>query len=404
VDALTQTAADILEVMRRDCGVEGWISFGTLLGAARNGRAIGHDSDVDLCFLSTAETPSEMAADLWRIGRALRAAGMRVEHRSGSFLTVIFQAADGIAASVDVYTVFYLDGLLHETATVRAPVPIEALLPLGSIEFEGRMLPAPADPAAILEVSYGPGWRVPDPSFQHRPGPEVVGRFKGWFGSLMRFRRDWNHANTLAAEDGAVTASDFAGWVADQLDPDVRVVEVGIGSGADLRHYAERGHATLGLDYVLPQPVRHAVRGTPNAGLAELNLYDLRAVLARGALLARVAKRQALVARGLFEALDPDGVDAFWVLAGMAMRGGGRAYLGGVSLDPETAAARSQDEANGRLHSFSPLCLDEHVRRAGGRVVVAEGVERADRASRGGAPAEWRMVVEWPGQSREEGR
>jgi hypothetical protein len=397
VDALTAKAAEILEVMRRDCGIDGWISFGTLLGAARSGHAIGHDSDIDLCFLSVADTPAEMAADLWRIGRALRRAGMRVDHKSASFLTVSFMAADGVLASIDVYTTFYLDGLLHETATVRAPVAREALLPLGSIEFEGRMLPAPADPAALLEVSYGPNWRVPDPSFAHRPGPEVVDRFKGWFGALMRSRRDWNFTNTAGAEDGSRTPSAFATWVADQLAPDVRVVEVGVGSGADLRHYLDRGHPVLGLDYAIPRPL--SADRPEGMSLVDLNLYDLRAVLARGAMIARSPQRQALVVRGLFEALDPDGLEAFWVLARMVMHAGGRGYFSGRSLDPDAAAALSHTEAGGGLRSFSPLSLEEQVRRAGARMVEGTGLERADRATRGGPSARWRMVVEWPGSA-----
>jgi hypothetical protein len=138
VDALVDATRQVLTVMREDCGIEGWISFGTLLGAARDGGVIGHDSDIDLCFLSERETPAEMTAELWEIGRALRRRGMRVQHKSASFLTVRIKAPDGGNVGLDIYTCFYVGDLLHETATVRAKVPRSAILPLIELPFDAR--------------------------------------------------------------------------------------------------------------------------------------------------------------------------------------------------------------------------------------------------------------------------
>ena len=231
VDALVDATRQVLTVMREECGIEGWISFGTLLGAARDGGVIGHDSDIDLCFLSERQTPAEMTAELWAIGRALRAAGISVAHRSASFLTVRIKAPDGGHVGLDIYTCFYVGDLLHETATVRAKVPRSAILPLVEMPFEGHLLPAPADPGTMLEVSYGADWRVPDPSFRHLPGPEITERFDGWFGSLMKSRRDWTLYNTKLAAAGG-EPSDFARWVAPQLEDVERVIEVGSGARA----------------------------------------------------------------------------------------------------------------------------------------------------------------------------
>ena len=395
VEAMTARAAKILQVMREDCGVEGWIAFGSLLGAARNGKAIGHDSDIDLCFLSTATTPAAMSADLWRIARALRRAGMRVTHASGSFITVRFRGPDGAAAGIDIYITFFLDGLFYETATVRAPVPREALLPLKDIEFEGRMLPAPADPAALLEVSYGPNWRVPDPSFQHQPGPEIVDRFHGWFGSFMHGRRDWRHFNATAAS-ARTAPSDFAEWVCGQITPDTAVIEIGPGGGADLRRYAEDGRQVLGLDYALPAPLVRAAESLPAARVDPLNLYDRRDVLVRGARMSRRLGDRVLVAHRVLETLEPEALEAFWLLASMGLRRGGRAYVGGVTRHRAAGLEWSQRHGAGRVYPFSPTGAEEAIRAAGGRIVERSGFEAAERARRGGPAAEWRMIVEWP--------
>ncbi|HWU20136.1 MAG TPA: methyltransferase domain-containing protein, partial [Nocardioides sp.] len=350
VRAIADSAEQMLEIMKRDCGIDGWISFGTLLGAARNGHAIGHDSDVDLCYVSEKTTPAEMTSELWGIARALRAAGIPVVDRTGSFVTAMMPAPDGSENGIDVYLTFFHEGQFYATATVRTPLERSAVLPLTELEFEGRMMPAPADPARLLEISYGPNWRVPDPSFKHEPGPEIYGRFAGWFGSLWRQRREWRPFNADAAQAGA-EPSEFADWVAARLEPGTTVVDVGCGSGADVRHFAELGHPVVGLDYAPPPP---RLRRLPeNARIEQLNLYDDRDVLARAALAARSRGPQVVYARQVLEALEPDGVANFWRFTAMALRRGGRAYLEGESWPKGRAAKVHLTRGGGRLRPLA---------------------------------------------------
>ena len=49
---LAARTREVMEILREDCGIDAWMAFGTLLGAARAGKAIGHDSDSDLLYLS----------------------------------------------------------------------------------------------------------------------------------------------------------------------------------------------------------------------------------------------------------------------------------------------------------------------------------------------------------------
>jgi hypothetical protein len=408
-EAMVDMARRVLQVMRDDCGIDGWLSFGTLLGAARDGRVIGHDSDVDLNYLSRHETPAEMAVELWDIGRALRRAGLEVQYRSASFVTVRFAVPDGGQGNLDVYTCFYVEDRLHETATVREVVARDAILPLQDVGFEGHQLPAPADPARLLAVSYGPRWQVPDPSFRHEPGPEIIQRFDGWFGSLMKGRRDWAAYNTrlaaelaaeLAAAEGRVRASDFARWVAPQLRGVERVVEVGCGAGRDLTAYAgSRSRAggrrrVLGLDYAHPRR-RTPYDGQRRVVAREFCLEDLRDVLTLGAQLSRKPEEQAVVARQLLEALSPDATEEFLGFCAMVLRRGGRAYLEGVAWTPRGAHAWQSEHETGRIRSLDPARVATAVERGGGRIVSRAGFDEAARAVRTGPPATWRMTVEW---------
>ncbi len=404
---MVDMTAEILEVMRRECGLEGWIAFGTLLGAAREGKVIGHDSDIDLAYVSKQDTPAQMSVELWDVARALRDHGMTVQDKSGSFITIVFSVPDGSRASIDVYTCFYVGEHLYETATVRQVVPRSAVEPLTEMEFEGRLLPAPADPAAMLAVSYGEDWRVPDPSFRHEPGPEVTTRFDGWFGSLMRSRRDWERFLADQASVPGHGPSEFADWVGDRLEPGTTVVEIGSGTGQDALWLAGRGFKVRGFDYARSslRPARREARrrGVP-AAFRPLNLYDLRDVLTRGVLLRRKLTDRAVYARNLLECLDPDGQENFWRLLAVLLRGGGRAYLEGEAASPRDLAEWRSEHGGGKRHPVDPRVAEGEATRAGGRVVHRDGFLAAGAALTGGGSSRWRMIVEWPPETGRTGR
>lgn len=392
VGALADESLRIVEVLRRECGIEAWMGFGTLLGAMRHGTAIGHDSDVDLCYLSEKETPAEMAAELYDAGRALRRAGLNVVHKNGSFLTVQVRGADGAGTGIDLYTTFFSDGFFYESATVRHPLDRSAVVPLQELAFEGRMLPAPADPAALMRISYGPNFMTPDPSFRHVPGHEIHDRFEGWFGALFRQRRDWRTLNNRAADEPA--ASSFAAWVGERIAPGSAVAEIGCGAGADADLLARTGRQVVALDYAIP--ARHP--RTDGVSWTSLNLYDARDVLSAGALLARVPGLDTIYARGLLESVAPDGREGFWQLVRMALPDGGDIYLEGESVSPAAAGECSRDRG-ARIWPVHPDEVIDAGCAAGGRVVLAEGVLGAARSfETDGGPRRWRLVMSFPGR------
>jgi len=382
---LAEEVLDILAVLREQCGIEGWISFGTLLGAARGGGAIGHDSDIDLCYVSEQSTPYQMTLELWSILRTLRAAGKTVSAKSGSFLTVDVETSDGVTVGIDLYTTFFLDGWFYETATVRTRLPREAVLPLGEILFEGRTMPAPADPAAVLEASYGAGWRVPDPSFRHEPGPEIAERFHGWFSSLWRGRRDWRAYNTVLVER-RTPPSAFVDWVAARLAPGTRVIDAGGGAGIDAGRLGELGFEVALLDYGTPKR-----RKQERIRRYAVNFYDLRDVLIRGAVLGRHRGGQAIMARRLLETLDPAGRANLMRLASMALRGGGEMYVESVTVDE--IGPWGIEGVGGRAWPLTPDEVGELARAHGGQVVATRPAPPV-RMGRTTLPA-WRMTLAW---------
>ena len=148
---------EVMEILREDCGIEAWMAFGTLLGAARAGKAIGHDSDSDLLYLSEKATPAEINLEAYAIQRAFTRRGLTATLKSGSFVTVLFPGPDGAPLGIDVYACFYVDGVLHETATLREPIPREAILPLTTLSYEGLELPGARRPGPAAGGVVRPG-------------------------------------------------------------------------------------------------------------------------------------------------------------------------------------------------------------------------------------------------------
>lgn len=326
---LAARTREVMEILREDCGLEAWMAFGTLLGAAREGKAIGHDSDSDLLYLSEKVTPAEINLECYAIKRAFTRRGIPATLKAGSFVTVLFPGPDGAPLGIDVYACFHVDGVLHETATLRESIAREAILPLTTLPYEGLELPAPADPARLLAASYGPGWQVPDPSFRHEPDDGTVARFEGWFGNLMTARRGWEAWWSDRQEIGDASAL-AARVLADHPEP-VSVLEIGAGNGTDAVRMGERGHRVNAFDYsrrCFVAANRMTRQNDLPVRFGPLNLYDLRDTMTLGALqLRRPRPPRVVLARFVLGAIHPRGQEAFWRLVATSLRGGGRVYL-----------------------------------------------------------------------------
>ncbi len=376
---MVELASRLIEAVREESGLEAWLAFGSLLGAMRSGEAIGHDSDMDLLYLSRSGLPADINLEIYRLKRALARRGFNVILRTGSFLTVKGPTSEGAPVTIDIYSCFYVGDLLHETATVRAPVPQDAILPLRTLPFEGAELPAPARPEVLLEASYGPGWRVPDPSFQHEPGPEITERFHAWFGDLFAHRRAWEL--WWEAHQEPQPPSDLARRVRAEIPLGSRVLDVGTGSGGDPIWYAHEGYQAVAMDYARGalRQAKALHREQPmSLSFSHVNLYDLRDVLSYAALRRRTGPPDAIVARRVVEYLQPRGVTNLLLMMRMLLRGGGVAYV-------ELGSRRSRAEHEPAAYPVSLDGVQDQLRSVG-----AEIEDVAEAGSGSTVVARWR--------------
>ena len=396
VEQMIDITEQIIEVLASELDVHCWLAFGSLLGAAREGGVIGHDSDVDLAYLSHQETVVGLNREMFDITRVLRRAGLRVLNKSGSFVTVLFDAPDGGVGSIDVYSCFYLSGQLHETATIRTPVPREAIEPLGTLEFEGRELPVPADPDTMLEVSYGPGWRVPDPSFAHTPPPSTTTRFDGWFGSLMPFRREWERWARIHRDEAGQGPTSFGAWALEHLEgPDPVVVDIGAGTGRDCVAAARRGARAFGLDYARGawRAARRLAREEElRVEFDEVNLYSYRDAVTEAARIAYTAGTRLVLVGNVLDALEPEHRPTVYAMLRLLLgRGrGGRACL---EFAHDLSRHEWQPGTGGQRFEVPPTEVRSALERIGGTVVSSSVVPAGPQTD---GMARTRLVVEWP--------
>jgi hypothetical protein len=405
-DGLVQRLLDRMDEVRdvvAGCGLDVYVMSGTLLGPYRDGQLMRHDDDTDLGYLSRHRHPVDVVREAFSVGRRLRAVGYDVIRASGGHLQLHFSHEGRPDAYVDVFTGWIDDwGWWNQAFLIRARVARSQILPTTTIDIEGRPEPAPRDPEAILEANYGPGWRVPDPSFRFDVPRSTGDRFWGWLGDHGMDRAAWEDYYRYDAKGSRLglgsRPADSVRDLAARLPPSARILVLGSGRGHDALWLAGQGHQVEAIDYVR-WPTRSAARVAEEQGLPAhfriVNLYDLRRVIALGAELAAADRPIVVVAHGLLGSLWDEGRPHLFRLLSMILRRGGEAHL-----DVPQQSLAPVHRQGPPLHRSLPLdTLMGEMSRFGLRVTDAcEAVDELEHSpwsdGRISVPAT-RMVVTW---------
>lgn len=388
----------------RSQGLDAFPAYGTLLGTIRDGALIGHDNDVDIAYVSRHSLPVDVISESFAVQRALAHDGFETIRYSGAAFKVVVRTSAGVIG-LDVFGGFFHRGHLALMGEIYTPFDEGWIRPLGTARLEGRTVPVPARPEKLLEAMYGPGWRVPDPTFVWSTPDDVVRRLDGWFRGTRFHRNLWDRRYSTFANRGPLRRRPhgLARLAHRELGTAGTVVDVGCGRGRDVMWLANRGHRAFGLDYAgngFAKLSRVAAeRGVP-AAYWQVNLLEVRQTLAAGARLAIEPGPRAVLARHFVDATNARGRESLMRLSSMVLGRGGRLYLQFVSGNPPgTRDDPAVDDL--LLRDVDPDEIAALAARFHGVVVERTSMvlaedERPSLDTKDGPPVHGcRMVVEW---------
>jgi hypothetical protein len=400
VAPLLDSIEQVLDAIR-DAGVEAFLAYGTLLGAVRQGGLIGHDSDADLGYVSRHSHPVDVMLESFRLQRHLGDLGYETYRYSGIAFKVDVIEADGFRRGLDVFGGFIAEPvgdrppMLYLMGEIGAPFDLDWIYPLTTATLEGRTFPVPGRPEKLLEVTYGSGWRVPDPAYKFHTARPTVLRLNGWFRGIRVLRSEWERKHSSNRDKQVPRKpSALAEFVVAQEGVPAHVVDLGAGRAGDALWFARQGSSVTALDFV-PRGAMAAKRAADRADhdldVREVNLLSLRSTLAEGTRLAHLPGPRTIVANHLADSTVAAGRLGAWRLCEMALRDGGRLYV-------EFWAGESGRRDEGQLVAPVPTGLVVAELEQRGAVIVHREEQQVETSGRDGRPGQRttaRLVAQW---------
>lgn len=391
MDAIEEVLAALGKV-----GIEGFLAYGTLLGAVRGGRLIGYDSDADLGYVSAHTEPADVVLESFRIQRDLAQLGYRTIRYSGAAFKILIAESDGSIRGLDVFGGFLREGQLHLMGEIRASFERSWIFPLGTASLEGRVLPVPADTDRFLSITYGPSWRTPDPAFKFETPRSTVRRLSGWFRGIRTSRKEWDRAYADSGFGRGRGPSPFLRWVKEREPAPGSYVDLGCGRGRDVSAFVHWHRVpALGLDVhdraFRRQQTRHAAN--PAITFWTFNLLERRHHAAVAAYAgAGLPAPRVLAARHLLDSIDTEG------RAGQRLAEIAHALVrdGSGRLHVEVLTAWGSDGYPERLRllrAVDPAEVVTALTAAGARILEQELVPVSAEP---GASVTCRIVADWP--------
>jgi len=321
-----QHCAAWMAAIKRDTGIDIYLSYGCLLGAVRSRKLISHDFDIDLGFHVAGQTREDIVSECRKLIRYLTHNSHRVYVESNGQ----FKAAKMFPGKIYMTIEFFVSWTHDEDFFLYFGIPgakiAKDVLPLSDIEIEGVKLPAPHNPEAMVEAIYGPDWKIPNPDFKYENIDWTP--FQGF--SVNKNKTHWEDYYSKKKQNDVWTEypSQFGAFCASEIKPKSRLLDFGCGNGRDSLFLSQIGHDVLACDYS-----KSAVDLVRTKGEAKelsiqssvLNIYDTSSV--QTMIKNHLEAFDVIYSRFVMHAITLEGQDRFLRLAKKVLKADGKIFL-----------------------------------------------------------------------------
>ncbi|MCB1389057.1 MAG: hypothetical protein KDK12_07965 [Rhodobacteraceae bacterium] len=163
LDALVAELKALELVLQVEFGLPMYLTWGTLLGAVREGGLIAHDFDIDVAYVSRARSSAGVLAEQRRIRAHFERFGRVIGKPSpGRFMIAAARAPSGLHDhGIELWTSFTTGGAHYAYPTLPGVLPARAVRPFRTATLRGIPFNVPRQAERFLDLAIGPDWRVP---------------------------------------------------------------------------------------------------------------------------------------------------------------------------------------------------------------------------------------------------
>ena len=163
---------DISGKLESELGIDFYLAYGALLGCVRDGKLIPSDDDVDAAYVSKYSDVKDVAREFHDIKKSIQS----LSPKYGIKLGVVETGQMSVVAGDMHFDIFtsWIDTQKRYNCYFGISGPLDgATLPLKTHRFLGHDVRIPVETEQVLEWTYGPGWKTPDPHFFWAPAKSV---------------------------------------------------------------------------------------------------------------------------------------------------------------------------------------------------------------------------------------
>lgn len=168
-------------LLQDELNIQSFITSGTLLGMVREGQFLPHDDDFDMAYISNCTDKTAIVNERQKIFEAVnRSTNFNIEERTGG-RAAVFVTDENLEFTFDLFAGYRNGECFNEFPLQPDTMLFANIAPVQVAKFYGEDICIPRKPEKLLEVNYGPGWKVPDPSFRFN-----FGEHRAYYNFLLK--------------------------------------------------------------------------------------------------------------------------------------------------------------------------------------------------------------------------